>query len=123
MNAYGGGTAITADDALGTRIRKIAEAEPWPDENDVRHRIRFGELQRGMISPLGFSLGLFIGFYLGALFGAQDLSRFLWEKIRSLQPLPDSYRRRFSNAQAAVALQGMERLDELNARTARTPRG
>src|SRR5262245_5762732 len=117
LNAYGGGMAITADDALGARIREIAEAEPWPDESEVRHRIRFGELQRGMISPLGFSLGLFAGFYLGALFGAQDLSRFLWEKIRPLQPLPDSYRRRFSNAQAAVALQGLERLDELNART------
>jgi len=117
LNAYGGGMALTADDTLGARIREIAEAEPWPDENDVRKRIRFGELQRGLISPLGFSLGLFAGFYIGALFGAQDLSRFLWEKIRPLQPLPDDYRRRFSNAQAAVALQGLERLDALNART------
>jgi hypothetical protein len=117
LNTYGGGMAITNNDELGRRIREIAEAEPWPTVAEVRKRIQLGELQRGLISPPGFTFGLFIGFYLGSLLGAQDLSRFLWEKIRPLSPLPESYRRRFSNAQAIVGLQGLAQLDSLNERS------
>src|SRR5262249_48827170 len=117
LNAYGGGMAITSDETLGRRIRKLAEAEPWPSEAEVRKRIQFGELMRGLISPKGFTLGLFIVFYIGSFLGTGDLSRFLWERIRPLDPLPDSYRRRFSNAQAVVALRGLECLESLNARS------
>jgi hypothetical protein len=117
LNAYGGGMAITADDALGRRIREIAESEPWPTAAEVKKRIQFGELQRGLISPWGFTFGLFIGFYIGSYFGAHDLSRFLWEKIRPLDPLPENYKRRFSNAQAIVGLHGLEELPALNARS------
>ncbi len=117
LNAYGGGMAITSNDALGRRIRAIAEAEPWPSVDEVRKRIQFGELIRAMISPKGFTFGLFIGFYVGSFAGGGDLSRFLWEKIRPLNPLPQSYKRRFSNAQAVVAMQGLDNLESLNARS------
>jgi len=117
LNTYGGGMAVTNNDQLGRRIREIAEAEPWPAIEEVRKRIQLGELQRGLISPPGFTFGLFIGFYLGSFFGAKDLSRFLWEKIRPLSPLPESYRRRFTNAQAIVGLQGLAQLDALNERS------
>jgi dTDP-4-amino-4,6-dideoxygalactose transaminase len=116
LNAYGGGMATTNDDKLGTAIRKMAEAEPWPSAQDVKKRIQFAELLRGLISPYGFTFGLFIGFYIGSFFGAHDLSSMLWEKIRPLSPLPDSYRRRFSNAQAIMGLYGLEALAEFNAR-------
>jgi dTDP-4-amino-4,6-dideoxygalactose transaminase len=117
LNAYGGGMALTNDDALGKRIRALAESEPWPAPGEVKKRIQFGEFQRGMISPWGFTFGLFVAFYIGSYFGAADLSRFLWEKIRSLDPLPESYKRRFSNAQAIVGLFGLQELETLNAQS------
>ena len=42
---------------------------------------------------------------------------FLWEKIRSLHPLPDQYVERFPNVQAAIGLAALDRLDEWTART------
>jgi dTDP-4-amino-4,6-dideoxygalactose transaminase len=37
---------------------------------------------------------------------------YLWEKIRPLSPMPDSYRERYTNVQAAIGLAGLERLVE-----------
>jgi len=36
---------------------------------------------------------------------------YLWEKIRPLDPLPDAYRERYSNVQAAIGLEGLAHLD------------
>ena len=36
---------------------------------------------------------------------------FLWEKIRSLHPLPDQYTERFPNVQAAIGLEALTHLD------------
>ena len=36
---------------------------------------------------------------------------FLWERIRSLQPLPAQYVERFPNVQAAIGLEALARLD------------
>ena len=41
---------------------------------------------------------------------------FLWEKIRSLHPLPEEYAERFPNVQAAIGLAALERLDDWTAR-------
>src|SRR5207249_1664364 len=70
-----------------------------------------------LISRTGFTCGLFIPFFLSSFVGHYDLSRYLWESIRPLEPLPESYRRRFSNAQAIVALKGLENLDDFNAKS------
>src|SRR6185295_6625667 len=43
------------------------------------------------------------------------LSRYLWEKIRPLEPLPDSYRKRYTNAQALIGLRMLENIDAFNA--------
>ena len=40
---------------------------------------------------------------------------YFWEAIRPLDPFPDDYRERMSNVQAAIALEGLARLDEWNA--------
>lgn len=40
---------------------------------------------------------------------------YFWEAIRPLDPLPGDYHERLSNVQAAIALEGLARLDEWNA--------
>ncbi len=114
---YGGGMAITDDDELGQKIRTVAEKEPWPAKGDVMKRIAMGHLQRALISPYGFTLGMFLPLYFASFFGHYDLSRFLWEKIRSLDPLPDLYRKRYSNAQAEMGMKMLAIIDSLNERS------
>jgi len=114
LNTYGGGMATTNNAELADRIRLLASAEPWPTEAEVRKRLLFGELQRGLISPQGFTFSLFGIFYVASFFGNHDLTRFLWERIRPLAPLPANYRRRFSNAQAILGLKGLGALEDMN---------
>jgi perosamine synthetase len=40
---------------------------------------------------------------------------YFWEAIRPLDPFPDDYRERMSNVQAAIALEGLAKVDEWNA--------
>jgi len=114
LNTFGGGMALTDDDVLAGRIRRLAEAESWPSMGNILRKIAGGYLQRAFISRIGFSLSLFPIFYLASFFGHYDLSRFLWEKIRPLDPLPPSYRTRYSNIQAIMGLRLLPLLDGLN---------
>jgi dTDP-4-amino-4,6-dideoxygalactose transaminase len=117
LNAYGGGVAIAKDAGLAAKIRAEAEREPWAAASEVRKRLLSGQVVRALISRTGFTFGLFIPFFISSFFGHHDVSQFLWEKIRPLDPLPQSYRKRFSNAQAIIALKGLENLDAFNARS------
>ncbi|GBC81173.1 GDP-perosamine synthase [bacterium HR10] len=117
LNTYGGGMAITDDDALAQRIRRLAEAEPWPSALSVLGKLVLGWLQQVFISPRGFTFSLFPVFWLASLVGDRDVSAFLWEKIRRLDPLPASYRRRYSNAQAVIGLRALDYVEEWNARS------
>jgi len=115
LNSYGGGMAITNNPETAGRIRSQAEAEPWPSAKDVWRKVLLGNLQRKLIGPYGFTFTMFIAFYTASLFGDYDLSRYLWEKIRPLAPLPESYRKRYTNVQALLGLAMLERIDRLNA--------
>jgi perosamine synthetase len=115
LNTYGGGMAVTNDDALAARIRTFAEGEEWPDVKDVLKKIVLGNLQRKLIGPYGFTFTMFLAFYIASFFGDYDLSRYLWEKIRPLDPLPRSYRKKYANAQALIGLRMLEHIDEFNA--------
>ena len=42
---------------------------------------------------------------------------FLWENIRPLDPLPDGYRERYANVQAALGLEALKHLDSWTADT------
>ncbi|HEV8129927.1 MAG TPA: aminotransferase class I/II-fold pyridoxal phosphate-dependent enzyme [Acidobacteriota bacterium] len=114
LNTYGGGITVTNDGAWAQRIRELVEAEPWPSASQVIKRLWGGYLQRAFISPYGFTLSMFLAFYIASFFGDYDLTRFIWEKIRPLEPLPESYRRRYSNAQAVIGLKMLENIDALN---------
>jgi dTDP-4-amino-4,6-dideoxygalactose transaminase len=115
LNTYGGGMAMTNDRQLAARIRTLAAAEAWPGSKDLFKRIFLGNLQRKLIGPYGFSFTMFLAFYIASFFGDYDLSRYLWESVRPLDPLPDSYRKRYSNAQATIGLGMLKKIDEFNA--------
>src|SRR5436190_17409710 len=53
LNTYGGGMAVTNNDALAARVRSLAEAEPWPEPKSIFKKILFGNLQRKLIGPYG----------------------------------------------------------------------
>jgi perosamine synthetase len=110
LNCYGGGLALVQDPVLAARVRTIVDALPWPNEKRVRDRLLMGRLQRIFIKPWVFSLSLFPVLWVSALIEANP-DVFLWEKIRSLHPLPDQYTERFPNVQAAIGLAALARLD------------
>lgn len=110
LNCYGGGLALVQDPAIAAKIRAIVETLPWPSEKRVRDRLLMGRLQRIFVKPWVFSISLFPVLWIAALIDANP-DVFLWEKIRSLDPLPDQYAERFPNVQAAIGLAALERLD------------
>src|SRR5581483_6456221 len=104
LNCYGGGAALLMDPALAAKVRALVDALPWPDEKRVRDRLLTGRLQRIFIKPWVFSISLFPVLWVSALIDANP-DVFLWEKIRSLHPLPEQYTERFPNVQAAIGLE------------------
>lgn len=110
LNCYGGGLALVQDPAIAARVRQIVDALPWPSQKRVTDRLLTGRLQRIFIKPWVFSISLFPILWVSALIDANP-DVFLWEKIRSLHPLPDQYTERFPNVQAAIGLEALKRLD------------
>ena len=116
LNCYGGGLALIKDPAVAARVRALAEREPWPDRKRVENRLLIGRLQRLFIRPDVFTFSAFPILWVSSLIGANP-DVYLWEDIRPLNPLPESYPERFPNVQAAIGLSGLELLDEWTDRT------
>jgi dTDP-4-amino-4,6-dideoxygalactose transaminase len=114
LNCYGGGAALIQDRALAARVRATVDALPWPSEKRVTDRLFTGRLQRIFIKPWVFSISLFPVLWVSALIDASP-DVFLWEKIRSLSPLPAQYAERFPNVQAAIGLEALRHLDRWTA--------
>jgi perosamine synthetase len=110
LNCYGGGLALVRDPALAARVRALAEAEPWPDRKRVEKRLLVGRLQRIFIKPWVFTISSFPILWVSALVGANP-DVYLWEEIRSLNPMPLAYIERFPNVQAAIGLAALDALD------------
>jgi len=68
-----------------------------------------------------FTISAFPILWVSSLISASP-DVYLWEKIRPLDPLPDSYSERFPNVQAAIGLAGLDRLDDWTAQTRRHAR-
>ena len=111
LNCYGGGLALVGDAGLASRVRELAEHERWPDEKRVTNRLLVGRLQRIFIKPWVFTISAFPILWVSSLIGANP-DVYLWEEIRSLDPLPDSYTERLPNVQAAIGLAALDKLDE-----------
>jgi dTDP-4-amino-4,6-dideoxygalactose transaminase len=114
LNCYGGGLALVPDRALAGRVRALIEALPWPSGKRVRDRLLMGRLQRIFAKPWVFSISLFPVLWISALIDANP-DVFLWEKVRSLRPLPEQYTERFPNVQALIGLEALKYLDEWTA--------
>jgi len=118
LNLYGGGLALVRDRALADRVRALAYAAAWPDEKRITNRLLVGRLQRIFIKPWVFTISMFPILWVSAWIDANP-DVYLWEKIRSLEPFPAGYRERYSNAQAAIGLAGLDRLDAWTGATRR----
>jgi perosamine synthetase len=116
LNTYGGGMAVTNDADVASRVLALARNEPAPSEAEVLHRLRLGRVQRIAIQPGVFTASLFPVLLASSFFQATP-DVYFWEKIRSLDPLPDSYRQRYSNAQAAIGIEGLRHLGKWTADT------
>jgi dTDP-4-amino-4,6-dideoxygalactose transaminase len=121
LNTYGGGLAWTRDAALAARVAALADAEQWPSEKRVDSILRQGYWQHTFIRPKVFTYSLFPIWYAASFTGSKPEER-LWEGVRPLTPLPEHYRGRFTNVQAAMGLAGLRRLPEFIDRTRRHAR-
>src|SRR5437764_2574391 len=117
INTYGGGMAMTNDKELAARVREQAESEPLQSAQSLVKRFLGGYAARTGISPKWFTFWGYPLQALASIFGHYDLSKYIWEKIRPLDPFPRAYRQRYSNVQAIVGLRGLAHLDEFNARS------
>jgi perosamine synthetase len=121
LNTYGGGLAWMRDADLARRVGELADAEQWPSEKRIEGILKSGRWQHTFIRPKVFTFSLFPVLYAASWMNAKPEQR-LWEPVRSLAPLPEHYRGRFSNVQAAIGLAGLRRLPEFIERTRRHAR-
>jgi dTDP-4-amino-4,6-dideoxygalactose transaminase len=121
LNTYGGGLAWAADAGLANRIADIAGHEQWPSEKRVEGILWSGRWQHTFIRPNVFTWSLFPIWYAASWTNAKPEQR-LWERVRPLTPLPEQYRGRFTNVQAAIGRAGLRRLPEFIERTRRHAR-
>ena len=121
LNTYGGGLAWMRDADLARRVGALADGEAWPSEKRVAGILRQGKLQHAFIRPNIFTVSLFPVWYAASFTGSKPEEK-LWEKVRPLSPVPEHYRGRFTNVQAAIGLSGLRRLPEFIERTRRHAR-
>ena len=121
LNTYGGGLAWMRDADLARRVGEFADGEEWPTEKRVEGILSSGKWQHTFIRPKVFTYSLFPVWWAASWIDAKPEER-LWEKTRSLDPLPSHYRGRFSNVQAALGRAGLARIPEFIERTRRHAR-
>jgi perosamine synthetase len=121
LNTYGGGLAWLRDEGIARQVGAMADAEPQPTEKRVESILWTGKWQHTFIRPKVFTYSLFPLWYAASWTGAKPEERF-WEPVHPLDPLPDKYRGRFTNVQAAIGRAGLRRLPEFIERTRRHAR-
>jgi perosamine synthetase len=121
LMTFRGGMAIVRDPAIRARVRAAIERDPWPTERQLEHTLQLGRLETAFMRPGVFTYTGFPILLAASLWrGRPDV--YLWEKIRSLSPLPPEYTRRYTNVQAAVGLAGLDHLDAWTEATRRHAR-
>lgn len=110
LNTFGGGMAVSQDRAIMDQVALRLSLLPTPGVKRVRRQLRSGRLQQAAIQPRVFSVTAWPVLWLASWFHA-DVSVYIWDAIRPLMPLPPEYLLRYSNAQAALGLAGLDQLD------------
>lgn len=118
LNTYGGGLAWMRDPEIARRVGALADAESWPTEKRVESILSSGYWQHTFIRPKVFTYSLFPIWYAASFVNAKPEERF-WEGRRRLEPLPEHYRGRFTNVQAAIGRSGLRHLPDFIERTKR----
>jgi hypothetical protein len=108
--------AVVRDSSLAQRVTDLASAEPEPSPKEILKKLLQGRVQRIFTRPAAFTFSAFPILYAASWLNARP-DVYLWEKIRPLSPLPDSYTQKYSNVQAALGLAGLEHLEEWTLRT------
>jgi dTDP-4-amino-4,6-dideoxygalactose transaminase len=116
LNTYGGGLGWMRDAEIARRVGEMADREQWPSDKLVESILWSGKWQHTFIRPKVFTYSLFPIWWAASFTNAKPEER-LWEDVRSLDPLPDKYRGRFTNVQAAMGLAGLKHLPEFIERT------
>jgi perosamine synthetase len=111
LNTYGGGMAVMRDPELAGRVRELAYAEPLSSVERIKKKLWHGQVQRIATRPKIFTWTMFPLVYFCSMM-KWDFDGYFWETIRSLDPLPDDYRERYTNVQAALGLTGLKYLDQ-----------
>ena len=94
----------------------MAEAEPWPSENDVVKKMWLGRFERVVIRRDIFKWSLYPILWVASYLQANP-DVYLWDRIKPLDRFPPSYRQRYTNVQAAIGLEGLKHLDWWTCRT------
>ena len=115
LNGYGGGMAVVRDPGVARRVAARASQQPPPGIDRVKHRLWHGRVMRLATRPDIFKWTLFPVMYACTRLH-WSIDMYFWENIRSLNPMPEDYGERFSNVQAAIALEGLGHLDAWTAR-------
>jgi dTDP-4-amino-4,6-dideoxygalactose transaminase len=116
LNTYGGGMALVRDPELASQVAALAAVEPWPSERKVLGRLNKGRAERIFTRPNVFTwTGFPILWAASWLHARPDV--YLWESIRPLTPLPEGYKERYTNVQAALGLESLKYLDGWTQRT------
>ena len=121
LNTFGGGLAWMRDAELARRVGELADAEATPTEKRVEGILRSGKFQHFFVQPAAFTCSLFPVWWAASFTNAKP-EKYFWEKVRQLDPLPEHYRGKYSNVQAALGLAGLARLPEFIERTRRHAR-
>ena len=87
LNTYGGGLAWMRDADLARRVGEFADDGQWPTEKRVEKILFSGKWQHTFIRPKVFTFSLFPIWYAASFTGSKPEER-LWERQRSLDPLP-----------------------------------
>src|SRR5215831_5042734 len=116
LNTYGGGLSWVRDAEVAKKVAAFADAEHWPDEKLVEGILSSGKWQHTFIRPKVFTYSLFPIWYVASFTGSKPEER-MWEGVRPLSPIPEKYRGRFTNVQAAMGRAGLKQLPEFIERT------
>lgn len=117
LNTLGGGMITTNDDLLADKIRKEITNFKYPKRRDLIRRIILALTLSFFTHPIPFSIFVFPFIYLLSLTQKNLLYGLLRGRKLSYpitRTLPEKYKIKFTNLQAAIGLQQLKELDENN---------